>query len=158
VLHTNCVATRLDAGHASNALPQRATAIVNCRIFPGETVEGTRSTLAQVVADPGVTIDIVPPVRPVASSPSLDPLVVEPMKRLAAKHFPGVPLVPAMSAGATDGRYFGVASLPVFGVPGIFGDPDGNGTHGLNERLRVRSLYEGRDYLYDLLREYVGAR
>jgi acetylornithine deacetylase/succinyl-diaminopimelate desuccinylase-like protein len=65
--------------------------------------------------------------------------------------------MPNMVAGATDGRYFGPASIPVYGVPGIFGDPDGNGAHGLNERLRVRSVYEGRDYLYDLVRAYAGA-
>jgi len=158
ILHTNCVATRLDAGHANNALPQRATAIINCRIFPGETVEGTLETLTKVVADPGVKIEVIPPVRPIAVSPPLDPKVVEPMKAVAAKHFPGVPMIPSMSSGATDGRYFGPAKTPVYGVPGIFGDPDGNGAHGLNERLRVRSLYEGRDYLFDVIKVYVGAK
>jgi len=158
ILHTNCVTTRLDAGHANNALPQRATAVVNCRIFPGETVEGTRETLAKVVADPEVKVEVIPPVRPIAVSPPLDPQVVGPMRAVAAKHFPGVPVIPSMSAGATDGRYFGPAGIPVYGVPGIFGDPDGNGAHGLNERIRVRSVYEGRDYLYDLVKTYVGLR
>jgi acetylornithine deacetylase/succinyl-diaminopimelate desuccinylase-like protein len=157
VLHTNCVATRLDGGHANNALPQRARATVNCRIFPGETVEGTRETLARVIGDPEVKVTIIPPVRPIAVNPPLDAKVVEPMKKLAAKHFPGVTVLPNMVAGATDGRYFGPANIPVYGVPGIFGDPDGNGAHGLNERLRVRSVYEGRDYLYDLVRTYAGA-
>ncbi|HEY8615732.1 M20/M25/M40 family metallo-hydrolase [Phenylobacterium sp.] len=154
ILHTNCVATRLDAGHASNALPQRATAIVNCRIFPGETVEGTRETLVKVVADPRVSIETVQPVRPIATQPPLDPKVIGPMKAVAAKHFPGVPLIPSMLAGATDGRYFGPAKIPVYGAPGVFGDPDGNGAHGLNERLRVSSVYEGRDYLFDLVSAY----
>jgi acetylornithine deacetylase/succinyl-diaminopimelate desuccinylase-like protein len=158
ILHTNCVATRLDAGHASNALPQRAMAVINCRIFPGETVEGTRATLEKVVGDPQVKIETVPPVRPIATSPPLDPKVVGPMKALAAKHFPGVPVIPAMSSGATDGRYFGPVKTPVYGVPGIFGDPDGNGAHGLNERIRVKSLYDGRDYLFDLVKAYVGAK
>lgn len=157
ILHTNCVTTRLDAGHANNALPQRATAVINCRIFPGETVEGTLETLNKVVADPGVKIEVIPPVRPIATSPPLDPKVVGPMKAVAAKHFPGVPMIPSMSSGATDGRYFGPVSTPVYGVPGIFGDPDGNGAHGLNERIRVRSLYEGRDYLFDVIKVYVGA-
>jgi acetylornithine deacetylase/succinyl-diaminopimelate desuccinylase-like protein len=157
ILHTNCVATRLDAGHANNALPQRARAIVNCRIFPGETVDGTRETLAKVIGDAQVKVTTIPPVRPIAVNPPLDPKVIEPMRKLAAKHFPGVPVMPNMVAGATDGRYFGPASIPVYGVPGIFGDPDGNGAHGLNERLRVRSVYEGRDYLYDLVRAYAGA-
>jgi acetylornithine deacetylase/succinyl-diaminopimelate desuccinylase-like protein len=158
VLHTNCVATRLDAGHANNALPQRATAVVNCRIFPGETVEGTRDTLAKVIGDPQVKVEVIPPVRPIAVNPPLDPKVVGPMKALAAKHFPGVPLIPSMSSGATDGRYFGPAKMYVYGVPGIFGDPDGNGAHGLNERIRVQSLYDGRDYLFDLVKAYVGAK
>lgn len=158
ILHTNCVATRLDAGHANNALPQRATAVINCRIFPGETVEGTLETLNKVVADPQVKIEVILPVRPIAVSPPLDPKVVQPMKAVAAKYFPGVPLIPSMSSGATDGRYFGPLKTPVYGVPGVFGDPDGNGAHGLNERLRVSSLYEGRDYLFDLIKLYVGAK
>lgn len=158
ILHTNCVTTRLDAGHANNALPQRATAVVNCRIIPGETVEGTRETLVKVIGDPQVNVETIPPVRPIAVSPPLDPKVVGPMKQVAAKHFPGVPLVPSMASGATDGRYFGPAKIPVYGVPGVFGDPDGNGAHGLNERMRVRSLYEGRDYLFDLVKVYVGAK
>jgi acetylornithine deacetylase/succinyl-diaminopimelate desuccinylase-like protein len=158
ILHTNCVTTRLDAGHASNALPQRATAIINCRIIPGETVEGTKATLDRIIADPGVKVEVIPPVRPIATSPPLDPKVVDPMKKLAAKHFPGVPMIPSMSSGATDGRYFGPVKTPVYGVPGIFGDPDGNGAHGLNERIRVKSLYDGRDYLFDLVKAYVGAK
>ena len=158
ILHTNCVTTRLDAGHANNALPQRATAVINCRIFPGETVEATRDTLVKVIGDPAVKVEVIPPVRPIATSPPLDPKVVGPMKAVAAKHFPGVPMIPSMSSGATDGRYFGPAKMNVYGVPGVFGDPDGNGAHGLNERLRVRSLYEGRDYLFDLIKTYVGAK
>lgn len=158
ILHTNCVTTRLDAGHANNALPQRATAVVNCRIFPGETVEGARETLVRVMGDPAVKVETIPPVRPIAAIPPLDPKVVDPMKKLAAKHFPGVPVIPSMASGATDGRYFGPAKMPVYGVPGIFGDPDGNGAHGLNERMRVRSLYDGRDYLFELVKTYVGAK
>jgi acetylornithine deacetylase/succinyl-diaminopimelate desuccinylase-like protein len=157
VLHTNCVATLLAAGHAPNALPQRATANVNCRIFPGETVEQTRATLVSVIADPGVTVEATDPNKPLAVPPPLDPAVIGPMKAVAARHFPGVPLTPAMAAGASDAVYFGQIHMPIYGVPGIMGDPDGNGVHGLNERLRVRSLYEGRDYLFDLVKTYVGA-
>jgi len=158
ILHTNCVATRLDAGHASNALPQRATAIVNCRIFPGETVEETRETLLKVIGDPKVSVTTIAPVRPVAMAPPLDPKVVDPMKQVAARNFPGVPMIPSMASGATDGRYFGQIRMPIYGVPGIFGDPDGNGAHGLNERIRVKSLYDGRDYLFDLVKVYAGVK
>lgn len=158
VLHTNCVATRLDAGHASNALPQRARAIVNCRIFPGETWQETRATLMRVIGDDKVSITALNPDKPIAVPPPLDPKVVAPMKAVAARHFPGVPVIPAMSSGATDALYFGPVKLPVYGVPGIFGDPDGGGVHGLNERLRVQSLYDGRDYLFDLVKAYVGVK
>jgi acetylornithine deacetylase/succinyl-diaminopimelate desuccinylase-like protein len=158
ILQTNCVTTRLDAGHANNALPQRAAATVNCRIFPGETVEGTRETLEKVIGDPEVKVEVIPPVRPIAINPPLDPKVVGPMKALAEKHFPGVPVIPSMSSGATDARYFGPASIFVYGAPGIFVDLDGGGAHGLNERIRVQSLYDGRDYLFDLVKTYVGVR
>ena len=158
ILHTNCVATRLDAGHASNALPQRARAIVNCRIFPGETWQQTRDTLVRVMADPKVSITALNPEKPVASPPPLDPKVIDPMKAMAARHFPGVPLLPSMSSGATDALYFGPVKLPIYGVSGIFGDPDGNGGHGLTERTRAKSLYEGRDYLFDLVKAYVGVK
>jgi acetylornithine deacetylase/succinyl-diaminopimelate desuccinylase-like protein len=155
VLHTNCVATLLSAGHAPNALPQRATANINCRIFPGEGVAATLATLTRVIGDPQVKIEPLDPDKPLAAETPLDPKVVGPMQALAARHFPGVPFGPAMSAGATDGVYFGQINMPIYGVPGIFGDADGNGVHGLNERLRVRSLYDGRDYLFDLVKAYV---
>jgi acetylornithine deacetylase/succinyl-diaminopimelate desuccinylase-like protein len=157
VLRTNCVATLLSAGHAPNALPQRATANINCRIFPGETVAQTQAALVGAIADPAVAVEPVDPNKPLAVSPPLDPKVIGPMRTLASKYFPGTPLTPSMSAGASDAVYFGQIDMPIYGVPGIFGDPDGNGVHGLNERLRVRSLYEGRDYLFDLVESYVGA-
>ncbi|MCC2980565.1 MULTISPECIES: M20/M25/M40 family metallo-hydrolase [unclassified Sphingomonas] len=148
-LRTTCVATLVNAGHAENALPQRATANVNCRIFPGETVDGTLAKLKEL-AGPKVTVTANLPVRPVAVPPPLDPKIMGPVQSLAAKHFPGVPVVPMMSTGATDGVFFGTLNMPVYGVPGLFLEPDLNGTHGLNERIRVTSLYEGRAYLFDL--------
>jgi len=152
-LRTTCVATLVSGGHAENALPQRATANVNCRIFPGETVEATLKTL-QGLAGPKVTVTANMPVRPTAIPPALDPKITEPAKRLAAKHFPGLPLLPIMSTGATDGIFFEAVGIPVYGVPGLFVDADGNGLHGLNERIRIESLYAGRDYLYDLVKAY----
>ena len=153
-LRTTCVTTLVKAGHAENALPQRATAIVNCRIFPGETVEATLATL-QRIAGPGVTVTANQPVRPVAKPPALDPKIVEPATRLAAKHFPGVPVLPTMSTGATDAVFFGALGIPVYGVPGMFVDKV-SGVHGLNERIRVKSLHDGRDYLHDLVLAYAG--
>jgi acetylornithine deacetylase/succinyl-diaminopimelate desuccinylase-like protein len=156
VLHTNCVATQLAAGHAPNALPQRATANVNCRIFPGGGVEETRQTLVRVVADPAVTVEATHPDKPVATPAALDPKVIGPMKTLAAQRFPGASFTPGMSAGATDGVYLGSVHVPIYGVPGLFHDADGDGVHGLNERIRVQSLYDGRDYIFDLVKAYVG--
>ncbi len=154
-LRTTCVATMASAGHAGNALPQRAQATVNCRIFPGETVEGTLAKLSEL-AGPKVKVSANQPIRPLAIPPTLDPKIVGPAKALAAKHFPGVPLLPIMSTGATDGIFFEALGIPVYGVPGTFVDPDGNGTHGLNERIRVESLYASRDYLFDLVKAYAG--
>ncbi|MFA6116394.1 MAG: M20/M25/M40 family metallo-hydrolase [Sphingomonas sp.] len=154
-LRTTCVATLVNAGHAENALPQRATANVNCRIFPGETVEATFAKLKEL-AGPKVKVTINQPIRPTAIPPSLDPKIVGPAKAIAAKYFPGLPMLPLMSTGATDGIFFQAIGIPVYGAPGIFVDADLNGIHGLNERIRTRSLYEGRDYLYDLVKAYAG--
>ena len=154
-LRTTCVATLLNAGHAENALPQRATANVNCRIFPGETVDGTLATLKQLAGEK-VTVTANQPVRPTAIPPTLDPKVIEPMKRVAAKHFPNLPLLPMMSTGATDGVFLEAIGIPVYGVPGTFVDPQTSGVHGLNERIRVDSLYDARDYMFDLVKAYAG--
>ncbi|MDB6052466.1 MAG: family metallo-hydrolase [Pseudomonas sp.] len=153
-LRTTCVATLLDGGHANNALPQRAGANINCRIFPGETNETTSTALKTAINDPKITLTLVPPLRPIAKPPALDPKIIGPATAVAAKHFPGVPILPMMSTGATDGIFLEAIGIPVYGVPGIFAETDFNGIHGLNERLRVRSLYEGRDYLYDLVKMY----
>ncbi len=154
-LRTTCVATLLAAGHAENALPQRATANINCRIFPGETVDGTLATLKEL-AGPKVTVTANQPIRPTAVPPTLDPKITGPAAQVAAKYFPGLPLLPVMSTGATDGIFLEAIGIPVYGVPGTFIDKDGSGTHGLNERIRVKSLYDSRDYLFDLVKAYAG--
>ena len=154
MLRTTCVATLLEGGHANNALPQRAAANVNCRIFPGETVQGTQAALVAAIADPGVKVTLVPPVRPIAVPPPLDPKIIGPAEKLVAQYFPGVPLIPSMSTGATDGIFLEAIGIPVYGVPGGWGDPDGNGVHGLNERRSVRSVFVGRDFLTDLVKVY----
>jgi acetylornithine deacetylase/succinyl-diaminopimelate desuccinylase-like protein len=154
ILHTNCVATMLDAGHATNALPQRARANINCRIFPGTSVEEVRQTLEQVVADPKVKITL----RDVRNAPSppppLDAKVLGPAEKLAAQMWPGLPMVRIMSAGATDGAFLTPAGIPTYGISGAFIDPDGDGMHGLNERIRAKVLYDSRDYLYRLMKIY----
>ena len=154
MLRTTCVATLLDGGHANNALPQRAGANVNCRIFPGHPIEDVQKQLQDVVADTGVVITPVPPLRPLAKTPPMDPAIIGPMEKLAAKYFPGVPVVPTMSTGATDGVFLAAVGIPTYGVPGSWSNPDGNGIHGLNERLEVKSLMTGRAYLYELVKAY----
>ena len=155
-LRTTCVATMLDGGHARNALAQRAGAYVNCRIFPGHSVEANRNQLVAIVGDPGVTITTLAPLRPSPPSPPLDPKVMNPAAKLVARYFPGVPLVPVMANGYTDATFLGAVGIPTFGVPGGWEDPDGNGVHGLNERIEARSLYIGRDFLFDLIKAYAG--
>ena len=118
MLRTTCVATLLDGGHANNALPQRAGANINCRIFPGETVEQTAAALNRIIGDPGVKVTAIGKRTPLAVPPPLDPKVVRPAEKLVGKYFPGVPLVPVMSTGATDGRYLEAVGIPTYGVPG----------------------------------------
>jgi len=152
MLRTTCVATLVDGGHALNALPQTVTANVNCRMFPGRSAEETRAKLRQAIGNDGVKIEETLKGKPIAKAPPLDPAIIGPMEQLAAKHFPGVPVIPSMSTGATDAVYMGGVGIPTYGVPGTWGDPDGNGVHGLNERIKVKSLYAGRDYLFDLVK------
>jgi acetylornithine deacetylase/succinyl-diaminopimelate desuccinylase-like protein len=154
MVRTTCVATLLSAGHAHNALPQHAEANINCRILPGETVEGTLQALTAAVGDSNLKLSVVAPVRPLAVAPPLDPNIIGPAEKLVAKYFPGVPLVPAMSTGATDGVFLEAVGIPVYGVPGLWGDPDGNGVHGLNERNSVRSVFTARDFLTELIKAY----
>lgn len=152
MLRTTCVATLIDGGHALNALPQTVTANVNCRMFPGRTSEVTQAALEKAIGNPAIKVEMRVKDKPIAKVPPLDPKIVGPMEALVKKHFPGVPVIPTMSTGATDAVYFGAVGIPTYGVPGAWGDPDGNGTHGLNERIEVKSLYAGRDYLYDLVK------
>jgi len=152
MLRTTCVATMIDGGHAVNALPQRVESNVNCRIFPGHTPAETREALARVIGNPGIGIELARKDKPLATPPALDPAIIGPMEALSARYFPGVPVIPSISTGATDGLYLAAVGIPTYGVPGAWGDPDGNGAHGLNERLEVRSVYVGRDYLYDLVK------
>jgi acetylornithine deacetylase/succinyl-diaminopimelate desuccinylase-like protein len=154
MLRTTCVATMIDGGHALNALPQKVTANVNCRMFPGRTSEETRQAIVAAIGNPDVSV--VPRVvgKAIAKAPPLDPAVIGPMKQLSARYFPGVPILPTMLTAATDGVYMEAAGIPTYGVPGLWSDPDLNGIHGLNERLEVLSLYTGRDYLTDLVKAY----
>jgi acetylornithine deacetylase/succinyl-diaminopimelate desuccinylase-like protein len=154
MMRTTCVATMVNAGHALNALPQRATANVNCRILPGESVASVLATLSQVMGDPAIRIAPAGEPSPVSPAPPLTKQITGPAEQVAHELWGPVPLVPAMSTGATDGRFLLAQGIPTYGLSGMFGDADGGGAHGLNERIRVRSLYEGREFLYRVVKLY----
>ena len=158
ILHTTCVATMLDGGHATNALPQRARANVNCRIFPGTTPEQVRQTLIQTIGDPKVSVTIPETRSGAAPPPPLDPKVLGPAEALATRMFPGVPQVRIMQAGGTDGAFLTPAGIPTYGISGMFLEPDLNGIHGLNEKAGVAALYKSRDYLFELMKIYANQR
>jgi acetylornithine deacetylase/succinyl-diaminopimelate desuccinylase-like protein len=153
-LRTTCVATMLDAGHATNALPQRARANVNCRIFPGVSAETIRAKLEELIADPAVKISSPETRGPTASPPPLSPEVMAPIEKLTAEFWPGVPVLPILQAGATDGEFTNAVGIPTFGFEPIFIGPDLGNIHGLNEYVGVKSLLEGREFLYRLVKIY----
>ena len=156
-LRTTCVATMADAGEATNALPQRARAVVNCRVLPGESVTEVTSTLVRVLDNERITV--TPMGEAVLSPPApLDERILGPVKAVSDAMWPGVPLVPTMSAGATDSRFLNNAGIPTYGVSGMFNESESAGVHALNERLPVRSLYEGQEFLYRLVKTLAGGR
>ncbi len=132
-----------------------ARAVVNCRILPGEPVEEVRRTLMRVLADE--KISVTPMGGATLSPPApLTREILAPVEALMAQMWPGVPLVPTLIAGATDGRFLNNAGIPTYGLSGMFRDADGSGVHGLNERMPVRSLYEGQEFLYRVVKLYAG--
>src|SRR5581483_5915550 len=142
-----CVATMLDAGHAVNALPQRARANVNCRIFPGNSIESVRQTLVKVIGDDAVSVKPMEPVSVGAPAPPLPASIIGAVDAIAREAYPGTPVVPVLTTGATDGIRLTAAGIPTYGIEGMFYDPDEGNIHGLNERIPVQSLYDGRDFL-----------
>jgi acetylornithine deacetylase/succinyl-diaminopimelate desuccinylase-like protein len=158
MMRTTCVATMVNAGHAPNALPQRARANVNCRILPGESIEEVRQQLIKVFAEPDLKVTLVGEPSPVSPPVPLNKQILGPVEQVSAKLWPGVPLVPAMSTGATDGRFLTAVGIPTYGLSGMFSEPEGNGAHGLNEKMRVRSLYEGRDFLHEVVKLYANQK
>jgi acetylornithine deacetylase/succinyl-diaminopimelate desuccinylase-like protein len=153
MMRTTCVATQLDAGHAPNALPQRAVATLSCRVMQGTTPEQVQAELQRVLGDEGIAVEIVRR-REGSEAPRLTRAIMAPVERAAARLWPGVPIVPVMTAGATDGRFLNTAGIPTYGMSGMFAVPGESNAHGLNEKIRVQSLYEGRDFLEAIVRDY----
>ena len=158
MLRTTCVATMVDAGHAPNALPQRAGANVNCRILPGVPLEAVKNTLARLAGDADITINAVGEPSPVGNAPNLSPAIMDPVRKVAETIWPGVAIVPTMATGATDGRFLNAAGTPTYGLSGMFHDVEGSHAHGLNERIRVKSLLDGRHFLYEVVKLYANAK
>jgi acetylornithine deacetylase/succinyl-diaminopimelate desuccinylase-like protein len=148
-MRTTCVATMLEGGHAENALPQRAQAVVNCRMVPGHDPRDVQAALLRVAAQPTLTITPMNEATPSPPSP-LTAEVMGPIERISEEMWPGLPVIPTMSTGATDGLYLRNAGIPVYGAAGIFRDIDDNRSHGQDERIEARSFFEGMEFLYRL--------
>jgi acetylornithine deacetylase/succinyl-diaminopimelate desuccinylase-like protein len=156
MMRTTCVATRLEGGHANNALPQTARALVNCRILPGEPVDEVLRLLSQTVGNK-VTVTRTSEPQPSPPSP-LRPDVMQAIEKLTAEFWPGIPVVPVMGTGATDARTLRAVGIPVYGVSGLFIDVDDYRGHGLNERVPVKSLYDMHQFLYRLVKTLAGGQ
>ena len=154
-MRTTCVATRLEGGHANNALPGMARANVNCRILPGHTPDEVQATLEKVLADPKISVSqITSSGSGLRSNPlsTHQPSVMTAIEKVAAEMWPGVPVVPVLDAGASDGAISRAAGFPTYGIPGVFMDVDDDRSHGRDERIRVASFYEGVDFYYRLIK------
>ncbi len=159
-LRTTCVATRLDAGHANNALPQTAQANVNCRILPGHSREEIRQELIQIFADPQVRVGFDDHGHVLDSAPNaqalppvkLRPDVMQTLEKVAGELWPGTPVIPTMATGASDGVYTNAAGMPTYGISGLAIDIDDVRAHGRDERIRVESFYQGVDFYYRYLK------
>jgi acetylornithine deacetylase/succinyl-diaminopimelate desuccinylase-like protein len=155
ITHTTCVATRLDAGHANNALPQMARAIVNCRILPGHSPEEVQGTLVKILADPHISV--TPIFSGVAGGKSNPPSPLRPdlmstLEKVSGSLWPGVPVVPVMETGASDGAIARAAGIPTYGISGLWMDVNDDRSHGRDERILISSFYEGVDFYYRFLK------
>ncbi len=155
MLRTSCVATRLNGGHAYNALPQTATANVNCRIVPTSNIDEVKATFGRVFADTGVKVTMTVESREkFGQAPNaIDPALLAATTSLTKTMFGNIPVIPTMSTGATDGRFLRAAGIPTYGVSGIFSTPGETNAHGRDEKLRVKSYYDGLEFLYQLVKQ-----
>jgi acetylornithine deacetylase/succinyl-diaminopimelate desuccinylase-like protein len=155
LLRTTCVATRLEGGHANNALPQTARAIVNCRMLPADSLAQVESMLKKVLADDRIMVAVVGDAVPAPAS-TMNPLIMRRLEELSAKLYGGIPVVPVMDAGASDGKYLRIGGIPTYGVPGVFTDVDDDRAHGKDERLGVRDFYDGVEFYYQFIKSLAG--
>src|SRR5215469_3015 len=166
MLRTTCVATRLNAGHANNALPQTAQAIVNCRILPGHSPAETEQTLERVFADPKVKVQFLSANGGVEKSPESkgfptvlpSPEVLRPLEKVAGELWPGIPVIPDMETGASDSIYTVAAGIPTYGINGVGIDQDDVRAHGKDERVRITSYDQGLEFSYRFLKALTGGK
>ena len=151
MLRTTCVATRLEGGHADNALPQVARGVVNCRILPGMPPADVQRTIVQVLADTAIAVTVRQE-TPASPASALTPAIMGPIERTAAQLFPGVTIIPDMSTGATDGLFTRNAGIPTYGTGALFGDPNDERAHGRDERVGVTAFYDAVEFWYRLLK------
>lgn len=154
LLRTTCVATRLEAGHANNALPQTAAANVNCRMLPSDSLQHVQDTLKRVLADDRISVSVVGEAIPAPASP-INPTIMQKLQELSTRLYGPLPVVPVMDAGASDSKYLRIAGIPTYGVPGMFTDVDDNRAHGKDERLRVKDFYDGLEFYYQFIKKLV---
>ena len=154
-MRTTCVATLLSGGHAPNALPQTARANVNCRVLPGEPIAEVAATLKRVLADEAIEVKQAGDFGSAGPSP-LRPDVMQPIEKLTAQFWPGIPVIPSMSTGATDSRFLRAIGIPTYGHSGLAGDIDDNRAHGRDERVLVKAFDDGVEYLYRLVKTLAG--
>jgi acetylornithine deacetylase/succinyl-diaminopimelate desuccinylase-like protein len=157
MLRTTCIVSEIAGGHAPNAIPQHVKATVNCRILPGTSVAEVRAEIAKVIAD-AITISTKGEGGVQSPIPPLTDAILGPAREVAEKIWPGVTLVPTMLPGYTDGKYLNPAGIPTYGLSGLFEDAEGNYIHGLNERIGVQSLMEGRRFLYEVVKLYADSK
>ncbi len=154
LLRTTCVATRLEGGHANNALPQTARAIVNCRMLPTDNVKHVQSTLQKVLADDRISVQVLNDTGAAPASP-INAAIMHKLEALSAKLYGGLPVVPVMDTGASDGKYLRMGGIPTYGVPGVFSDIDDERAHGKDERIGVKDFYDGVDFYYLFIKSLV---
>ncbi|HEU4415860.1 MAG TPA: M20/M25/M40 family metallo-hydrolase [Candidatus Angelobacter sp.] len=157
LLRTTCVATRLEGGHANNALPQTAAANVNCRMLPQDSLQNVQNTLQRVLADDRITVSVVGQAVPAPAS-AINPAIVSKLEALSSRLYGGIPVVPVMDTGASDGKYLRIAGIPTYGVPGVFEDVDDTRAHGKDERIGVKDFYDGVDFYYEFIKSLGGSR
>jgi acetylornithine deacetylase/succinyl-diaminopimelate desuccinylase-like protein len=156
LMRTTCVATKLEAGHAENALPQTARATVNCRILPQENAKDIHRKLTELIADERIAVTFIKESKPSPPSP-LSAEIMRPIESITDAMWKNVPVVPIMGTGATDSLYFRQIGVPMYGVSGLFGDIDDNRSHGRDERVGVREFFDSQEFLDRLVKSLAGS-